>query len=202
MWPSQNTGAVALAMTLSCLLPRGVQSQERRIVFERETIRIVVRADTVRVAGTYRFRNDSALGLRQKLLYPFPVDSLHPFPHVVTVYSEADRVPFEIVRDGIVFPVDVPAKGTNDVTVVYEQTSLDSSICYILTSTTAWQSPLERAEFTVVMTRPNRLTWMAYEPDEVENIDEAVTYRFTRTSFLPREDLCLRWSAVGRSGQR
>ncbi len=178
-----------------CILgvPAHGQPPGPAVVFEREHIRLAVSAAGVRVEGLYIFVNNSSTAHHQGLFYPFPIDSLHPEVGNIMVMVEGDTVAFRRVGDGIGFFVDVPARATSSVTVSYEQAGLDSSACYILTSTTAWNRPLERAAFEIHVPGHLELEWASYDMDLVSDDRGVRIYEFVREEFMPDRDLCLRW---------
>jgi hypothetical protein len=173
------------------------------IRFVRERIRVGIRPAGIGVEGVYVFRNELPEPVTVPLFYPFPVDSIHPWPTWIVVCSqEGDDLPFSRPRsDGILFRVTLPADGIAAVRVAYEQPSLDHAGCYILTTTSAWERPLEVAEFEVIVPGEINLEAMAYDADELTREQDAEVHRFTRHRFMPTRDLCVRWS-VGRTRPR
>jgi hypothetical protein len=174
---------------------RQPEVRQPQVRFEREFIRVVVKANGIRVEGTYVFANDSPAPLAAPLFYPLPVDSLHPWPTSIGVYSaDGEEVEFSRSRpDGVRFRVELPAGGHGSVRVVYEQPSLDGSACYILTTTSAWHRPLERADFEIVVPAGVEIESMAYEADDVVVRENDRVYILTREQFMPAKDLCMRW---------
>jgi hypothetical protein len=191
--PGALLGAVAVAATGPPALGQPPPAFELR--FEREYIRVLIQPAGVRVDGTYYFRNESPTAGAVMLFYPFPVDSLHPRPTRIVVYSEnGDTLPFsQPSADGILFRVDLPAGGMSSARVVYDQPSLDRAACYILTTTSAWRRPLERAEFEISVPSGLRLESMTYDADEVAEKPTGRVYRFRREKFMPTRDLCVSW---------
>lgn len=194
---------LALLGLLAALAAQAARAQpevrQAEVRFEREFIRVVVGADGIRVEGTYVFKNDSATPRIAPLFYPFPVDSLHPWPTSISVYSpDGEEVEFSRPgNDGILFRVDLPAAGHGSVRVVYEQPSLDGSACYILTTTSAWHHPLERADFEIVVPNDIEIESLAYEAGDVVVRKHDRVYVIAREQFMPTTDLCLRWRFPG-----
>ncbi len=162
-------------------------------VFEREAIRIFVGADKVQVEGDYVFRNQSPSPQLQGLLYPFPVDSLHPYPSEIQIYYEGETVPFKKMGNGVAFRFEIPAQSKAKITVCYEQACFDNTACYILTSTSAWENPLEAATFEITVPKQIELKWIAYDIEETVEDPEKVIHKFSRKNFMPEKDLCLKW---------
>jgi hypothetical protein len=163
------------------------------IVFSSEQINVFVRMSGMRVEGSYTFANPDTTLCQQWLFYPFPVDSLHPTVDKIEIRSSGVDVPFHSKANGVFFCVSLPKRGSVVVDVCYEQTCLDSSGCYILTSTARWDSPLEHASFEVHVPDSLLLDWMAYDAEPVTTSIGETIYRFARNDFMPDADLCLRW---------
>jgi hypothetical protein len=174
------------------------RAQIPTVVFEKEHIKIFVGSKSLRVEGLYTFSNPHASEIRQALFYPVPVDSLHPRQDYVLVRVHGEVIPTTNGENGVFFGIRVPAGGTLPVEVIYEQTSLDGTGCYILTSTAAWEAPLEHSSFEVHVPDSIALDWMAYEAGKVSRRDGERVYEFAEKDFMPDKDLCLRWHVRGR----
>ncbi len=167
------------------------------IVFAREHIKVFVKTAGIRVEGSYTFANPDTTPLQQWLFYPVPVDSLHRAAEGIEIRSSGTEVPFHAKANGLYFCVSLPERGSVVVDVCYEQTCLDSSACYILTSTARWDAPLEHASFEVHVPDAIHLEWMAYDAETVTASNGSTIYRFGRDDFMPEKDLCLRWQIRG-----
>lgn len=168
-------------------------ASSQTVTFERERIKVFVEESAIRVEGTYYFSTSSPTNHAQGLYYPFPHDSLHPFPSVILVRSEGDTLSHRRVQDGVAFTVRLRPDGPTVLEVFYEQLCLDGSACYILTSTSMWRRPLERADFEIYIPSDLELRSMTYTADETIQNDDGEIHRFTRTQFQPERDLCLHW---------
>ena len=135
---------------------------------------------------------------RETLFYPIPVDSLHPPQDYVLVRIGDGAVQTKPLGNGVVFAIDVPANGSLDVEVIYEQSCLDGSGCYILTSTAEWKAPLEHASFEIHVPDSIEIDWMAYDARAKNGGRKESVYEFIREDFMPEKDLCLRWHVRGR----
>ena len=168
-------------------------SDQRPVVFEREKIEITIGDKRIRVTGTYQFRNNTSSPRIQGLYYPLPVDSLHPFPDRIIVTSGPDTLAYETSPAAVRFKLTLPANGHAIFTVYYEQPCLVNDGCYILTTTAAWDRPLDQADFIIRVPDGLRLDWVSYDIDEVTAGNGVTTHRFSRQDFMPDMDLCLRW---------
>jgi hypothetical protein len=96
-----------------------------------------------------------------------------------------------------VFSVEIEAEGAAGIHVIYRQACPDRSGCYILTTTAAWERPLESADFIITLAEGLDLEWTAYEVFPVDEEDGRRRYEFSREDFMPERDLCLRWRRAG-----
>lgn len=163
------------------------------VVFQKEHIKIFVGEKNIRVHGLYTFVNPQSSFQRATLFYPIPVDSMHPSADYILVRSGGSVLAAHAQKDGAFFGVEIPAGESRDVEVIYEQTCADGSGCYILTSTAAWERPLEQARFEIHVPDGIALERMSYEADRVNRGKGERVHEFTRFDFMPETDLCLAW---------
>jgi hypothetical protein len=183
--------ALGMYLILAALFP--LEAVARQVTFQSETIRLSIRPGQIRVEGAYVFENRSPSALTQRLYYPVPVDSAHGFPDAFLVRTEADTLLFSRIGNGISFVVPLDGGGRTIVHVAYEQRCLIDAACYILTSTAAWEAPLEQADFEIRVAEGLELEWCAYEITETSEDRRVRVHRFGRTDFMPEKDLCVRW---------
>jgi len=193
--------AVLLAGAVIVLTAPAFSQSPQPIVFDRETIAVSIDTRYLRVEGTYFFTNKLGRAIVQPLFYPFPIDSLHPYPGFVEAKQSGRSLPIERREEGVVFNVALPASGVGSVTVVYEQECCDNTGCYILTTTSQWDNPLKEADFIVTVPVGIELEWMEYEAQLTDIEEDKTVYRFRRTGFAPAKDLCLRWRAADAPGE-
>jgi hypothetical protein len=185
-----------MLLTIAAMaMPRyeAVAQDGPEVVFESEKIAVHVDDQYILVEGVYVFRNDSPAPHELPLFYPLPVDSLHLFPARVLVRQGGRTIQHRNRENGVSFTIDTPAEGTASVTVVYSQKCLDNSGCYILTSTSAWNRPLESAEFEITVAEGIELEWISYDAKPTDGVGSVRAYEFSRKDFLPEKDLCMRW---------
>jgi hypothetical protein len=163
------------------------------ILFQKERVIISITTGRVLIQGEYTFANMSSLPRSVRLFYPFPVDSLHPFPPNISVSSGDKRIPFRTAGDGIYFAVKLLAQSSANIDISYEQRCLIPNACYILKSTAYWQTPLEEADFEIRIPTGIELKSMSYAADEVLKNGDTLVCSFTRKNFMPVRDLCLEW---------
>jgi hypothetical protein len=168
-------------------------STRREVTFERESIIISVDAKKINVEGTYIFRNSSTRLQVLSLLYPFPVDSLHPLPALIRVTTHGVIVPFDRMGQAVHFLINIEAGSCKEIVVRYEQVCLDSSACYILTTTSAWDKALDAADFEIKMPEDLSLEWTSYEIEQMIKTQGEMSCKFSRKHFMPTKNLCIRW---------
>jgi hypothetical protein len=177
------------------------QQGKTAVAFTKEQVKILVGPGRICVEGTYWFSNHSDSPARQRLFYPFPMDSLHLRPEGIVVWLGEDAVPFRQMEDGVRFMVEVPAQGSTPIVVYYEQPCLERSGCYILESTVMWDVPLEHASFEIQVPDTLVLDWVSYRIDRVRKDGGLEIHEFSKDHFMPDKDLCLRWHVRPREGK-
>lgn len=148
-----------------------------------------IRGNVLTVRGTYHFTNPNPEPVRVTMLYPFPIDATHPFPHAIRVKPIAYRK----VKDGIIWTVEAGSNGKLFVDVVYSQRCLDRSAKYILTTTQAWGQALKQAEFVVRVPSSFKEVTLSYSPDSLKETKGGQFFYLTKKNFLPDKDLEVRW---------
>jgi len=159
------------------------------VEFTSELIEMSVRGNTLTIHGIYHFTNQNPEAVRVVMLYPFPVNATHPFPHAIRVKPIAYRK----VKDGITWTVEAGPNGKPTVEVVYSQRCLERSAKYILTTTQAWGQALKQAEFIVRVPSSFKEVTLSYSPDSVKGIKGEQVFYLTKKDFLPEKDLEVRW---------
>jgi hypothetical protein len=164
------------------------------VEFVRERIAIDIEPEWVTVTGKYEFRCHDRLGEQFRILYPFPVDEHHGFPEEITV-SQPGGAAISCIGDrkanAVRFAVNLLAKP--EFTVVYRQRITAPAARYILTTTAAWQKPLERAVFIVSLPESLQPVSFSYEPDRVRRVNKRKIFEIERRNFLPDRDLSIVW---------
>jgi hypothetical protein len=168
-------------------------STRREVTFERESIAITVDTNRIHVDGRYTFRNSSTGNQNLALLYPFPVDSLHPFPDLIQVTTDGETIPFEKMGQCVHFLINIRAGSRKEIIVRYEQVCLDNSACYILTTTSTWGEALDVADFEIKIPKDFELEWTSYEIEQMIDAQGKVSCKFSRKHFMPNKNLCIRW---------
>jgi hypothetical protein len=184
--------------------PGGTAAVTDSVCFDSESITLTVTDSTAQVSGWYRFRNLSPRSLRVSVVYPFPVDALHRYPHSVRIYAvlatDTVRVEPRKLEDLASVWLLVPLQPDTITTwhVEYEQLIEASCARYVLTSTAAWGRPLRAASYEVVHPSGFLEVEVWPRPDSVTTASGWTTRKCSRANFLPRDDLWIRWRDPSR----
>ena len=178
-----------LKIAVSLLLLRGAALAGGSVEFTSERIEMSIRGNTLTIHGIYHFTNPNPEPVRVTMLYPFPVDATHPFPHAIRVKPIAYRK----VKDGITWTVEAGPNGKPFVDVFYSQRCLDRSAKYILTTTQTWGQALKQAEFIVRVPSSFKEVTLSYTPDSLKEIKGEQVFYLTRKEFLPDKDMEVWW---------
>jgi len=171
------------------LLLAGTALAGGRVEFTSERIEMSIRGNSLTIHGIYHFTNPNPELVRVAMLYPFPVDATHPFPHAIRVKAIA----FRKVKDGITWIVEGEPYAKPTVDVVYTQRCLDHSAKYILTTTQTWGQALKQAEFIVRVPASFKEVTLSYSPDSLKEIKGEQVFYLTKKDFLPEKDFEIRW---------
>ena len=173
------------------------------ISFKRERIEAsIIACDTFEIKGTYFFENSDSLQHNTSIYYPFPVDSVHTFPYFIELRRSSGRIDtsYIVVDKGIRWRMSVDAQSVDSVTVTYRQKSHSGLGRYILTTTKYWGKPLEHADFTVAVPEGITLSYWSFSSDTLFERNGKLIYGAEKTSFLPREDMLMRWECPADRG--
>jgi hypothetical protein len=171
------------------------QAGEAVVCFCREEVSITLDADAITFESLYCFENKGSEPCKQKMLYEFPVDSVHLFPDTISVAYGFQDLKYETTKTGIVFTVGMPGQSCAAIRVYYSQACLEPSFCYTPKTTKDWNEPIEEADFEIRVPAEIDLTWVSYRMQEVSEEEGVQVQRFTCKDCLPSEDLCLKWGS-------
>jgi hypothetical protein len=158
-----------------------------RFAAEAVDMTVLPGGGAVRIEGRYTFVHDGAEDQIRRIFFPFAVDGAHPWPREV----QAEGRTLARLRDGVVFPLRVPAGGETTFTLAYTQDCLDASATYIVTTANAWEQPL--AESTLTLRLPPDLRLVAQSP-ALEAVGDG-TWRAHFAPFQPEGEWTVRWAA-------
>ncbi len=175
-----------------------IASHRPELQFSAEKIEMRISRKDVEVKGYYYFRNNSSQKTIHKLLiYPFPVDSTHNFPYIISVYypSSGKKIPYgpKAPVKSIYFPVDLPPGSITAVAVEYRQSIQANNSKYILHTTKYWGHPLESAEFLIWVPKEFQNVKLSYQPTKVETLQSQIKFTIEKRDFFPHKDLEIDW---------
>jgi hypothetical protein len=154
--------------------------------------------DTLCVTGEYFFASKSGARVSTPIVYPFPVDSIHAFPHVVSITQSGKRIPFETQSENgtMVFSLNFDAGALPCVTIRYRQRLKRPVARYILTSTGTWGEPLQAGYFRIALPMRATLSYLSYLSDTVFTCGDSTIFEFSRKDFMPEKDIVVEYSAT------
>lgn len=168
--------------------------------FFKEEITLSVNDSEATINGVYYFRNDTEKNGEFPVLFPFYVDSLTLFPYSIKAYvidnAKTVKLNYRIIEKARSISMTIPIKAHSITTwyLDYSQIIKASKARYIITSTSAWGKPLEKAtyKFIVPSNFDNITAWP--QPDTAL-IDKSNTILIShQTNFLPRRDMEVTWT--------
>jgi hypothetical protein len=157
--------------------------------FAREEVVLNVRPGVLEVMGDYHFQCAGPSPLTARILYPFPLDSLHAWPDSIALPGHA----YTAGDSGILFNLRFQPGKEDSFHVFYRQPLRGRLARYIVTTTQRWGRPIDRAQFSVTVPAALRNVRLSYLPDRTERRDSLVTYSFARKGFMPSEDVIVTW---------
>jgi hypothetical protein len=196
---SKSYCAILLSIFIVVLSP---SAGELRFASENMFISIAP-PDTLCVQGEYFFASKSGEPLSTPVAYPFPVDSLHAFPHVIRVEQKGKLLPFEPqVRSAtIVFPLKLDKNETSCVTISYRQKLSRPKARYIITTTQTWGEPLAWGYYRIAMPSGAALSYLSYPSDSVFSRADSTIYEFRKKNFMPERDIVVEFTVKNRSAE-
>jgi hypothetical protein len=178
-------GAIFLLAIVSCRKPVSVGP----VHFAREEIAMDIRPGVLEVRGMYHFTSSAKEPLIASVLYPFPLDSLHPFPDSIDIRGHG----FQRQDSGVSFQMRFRPGAEDSFFAYYRQPLKAKSATYIVTTTRKWNRPIDVAQFRVTVPAGFRDVKLTFVPDSVVKSDSAVSYFFTGRRFFPDRDVTVTW---------
>lgn len=187
-------------ISLLLLTLLSVTSMAGSISFKRERIEAsIIACDAFEIKGTYFFENSDSVKHGTSIYYPFPVDSIHTFPYSIELQRSDGKIDssYVVAEKGIRWRMSVDARAIDSITVTYRQKIRSGQGRYILTTTKYWGKPLEHAAFTVAVPEGITLSYWSFSSDTLYERNGMLVYGAERTSFLPQQDMLMRWECSG-----
>jgi len=162
--------------------------------FPEEQIDIEVYPDYVWVKGIYVYKNPFPFPVVQGFSIPFPVDSDHPVPVLVSaqqLHPEKRPIPLRYIFGMHRFDLTFKAKEKIRVLVTYRQQTPKKNARYILITTKPWKRPLKQGLYRL-FPKGVRITSSNYMlmPDKTK------TFCFEKENFMPEYDWEFSWETM------
>ena len=148
-----------------------------------------VRPGALEVRGMYHFKSLASEPLAAAIFYPFPLDSLHPYPDSVDIRGFA----FQRQDSGVSFLMQFRPGVEDSFFAYYRQPLKTNSATYIVTTTRKWKRPIDLARFRITVPAGFKDVKLTFKTDSVASSDSAVTYFFTCKKFYPDRDVTVTW---------
>lgn len=166
--------------------------------FFKEKIMLSVDRNEIHIKGIYYIRNNSSKEEELMIFYPFPIDSFHDYPHRISIHyinADKDKAEEKYIkeRDGIIWPLRIDSGKTKCILIEYSQKIRAKEATYITTTTQGWGKAIEDARFIVSVPADFKEVKISYQPDRAESKDNKIYYYMNEESFLPEEDLIVKW---------
>jgi len=169
--------------------------------FFAEEITMEVNESEVSIGGVYYFRNNTSKDKSFPIIFPFYVDSLTSFPDRIDAYvisgSDTSVINFQSLEERHCIRLGIPMI-PDSVTIWhldYNQKISSRKARYILTSTSAWKKPLEKATYRFIAPKSFDINYAWPEADTVITGDK-VTLIANRTDFMPPRDMEIIWEQI------
>ncbi len=170
------------------------------IDFYQEEITLIVNDTISRVEGVYHIKNNTSKSLNLPLVFPFYVDSLTDFPHLIEIFYEDSlgvkrNAGYRGYPERKMIRLSVPVVADSSVTwhLNYEQRIKSKRAVYIITSTNVWSKPLDKATYTYIAPADFEIAEIWPEPDTSYG-DSLITYRrCIKFDFLPSREMEINW---------
>lgn len=188
------------AACMANTVPPGQTPSPFPLSFDSELIQLFIEADSVRVVGTYYLTCRHGGGRPIRLHYPYPRD--HRLGGARTLYLET-QIPGESWQPARYLeladhsgaswwlpPLDPGAEIT--VRTAYRQARYENYAQYIVTTTSAWGRPLQRARFEIHLTPGAEPSHFSFPFELCEDGDQ-LYYVFEADSFQPNRDIVVEW---------
>jgi hypothetical protein len=139
--------------------------------------------------AVYHFVNVGEKDINTPLFYPFPENTMELIDSIeVKNEKTGEAVPYREGKSGIFFNIEVKAYGQAAYRVFFRQKLAKKKFTYILTSTEAWNRPLEFANFELKAPLEINVDSMSYQPDTTFTNKDLQYFFWKKEDFMPDRD--------------
>jgi len=208
--PKRATAALVAVVLIGSTAAQPVRSappestpSEIPLSFVSEVIRMTVEPDSLVVEGTYHLSCGTTTETQVPLLYPYPRDERLGGARTVLLEARSaggSWTPLAIneISSGAGARWGIPVESGQEVEVrtIYKQALKQNYACYIVTTTQAWQQPLQRARFEIRLPPGAQSPKFSY-PFMLRELEDGSAYVFETRGFLPKRDITVEWKDSG-----
>jgi len=175
---------IILLVSLSpCLLV------SQNLQFYREDIVFTLHENHMETDAVYHFVNVGEKEIKTPLFYPFPENTMELIDFIEVKNDRTrEAIPHRPGKSGIFFNIEVKAYGQASYRVFYRQKLVEKKFTYILTSTEAWNRPLEFANFKLQVPLEAKVDSMSYQPDTNFTSKDLQYFFWKKEDFMPDTD--------------
>jgi hypothetical protein len=161
---------------------------QNELEFVEEDITFEITDSIFKVKGIYYFH--SSTESYYPISFPFPVESIYSKPFNISVknLSSKNNINYEINKDTSSIFFRPMIKGTTSLLISYSQELYSNIAKYVLLSTNAWDKPLEKANYKLVVEPNLKIEVFSYKPDNTIEVDNKKIYLWNKVNFRPRKD--------------
>jgi len=151
------------------------------------------------VDGVYWFFNDTDKPVEKIIFYPFPFDTAAGEVDSITIYNlseQREETALQINDNGLRYLLVMAASDTCIYRIGYRQRVRNGCVKYILTSTAAWNRPLEWAKYKLIADNSAEINMFSYDPDRLYTIENEKIFFWGKRNFQPEYDfvVCVKLS--------
>ena len=171
--------------------------QAKDLQFFREDLSFEIKEYHFYVDGLYYFRNTSNKELKQRLIYPFPQDSVYgkvDSLFVINVIDSTITINLQYGDKGASFTIQIDPDSIAVYRICYRQELKDKKAEYILTTTQTWSRPFEQVNYKLIFPKRLKLDSLSYMPDSLREESNRYIFFWHKENFMPDRNFEIRFS--------
>lgn len=171
-----------------------------------ETFSFTLSDSEVRGEGSFRYSNNAPRQVLLPLIFPFPVDSEHPFPSKLSLHDDTGRsLGFVRAGSAICFSLAIPPGSTGTLRLSYcQQTGSSRSFGWIIAMNDFCRRPLQKARYSVTVPAGYQMEKSSPEPVTVNKKGGESEYMFSLDGTAPEKGglFSFTWGPAEEAPQR